>query len=75
MVESVVGPSAKNTYLDRANINRTIDEVVSDIYFGMLGKDLAGNVGVFLGWVTSDGLIMQALRRFWIQYEDGRITL
>lgn len=63
------------TYLDRANINRTIDEVVPDIYFGMLGKDLTRNIGVLLGWVASDRLIMQALRCFRIQNEDGRVSL
>lgn len=62
MVELVIGRNiCKCTYFDRANINRTIDKVVPDVYFRMLGEDFARNVGIFLGWVASDRLIMQAL--------------
>lgn len=67
--------SCRSTYLDRANVNGTIDEVVPYIYFRVFGEDLARNVGVFLGWIASDRFIMQTLRRCRIQYEDGRVAL
>lgn len=51
----------KCTHLDGAHIDRTINEVVPNVHLRMLNEDLAWDVGVLLGRIASDGLVMQAL--------------